>query len=180
MVNSNRFIHSRNVALHCADLCEHFGLDADKGYLAGITHDVCKQLSEEQMIAFAKKDGAAFSELELKKPKLLHGRAAAIFIQEKFGVSDGDVIEAVRYHTMGQRGMGPLAKIVYLSDKIEVARRTVDPALRQLAFGEQNSGMDLDKLFKIILNATVDYLVRGGLSVSDETMILADDAKNSI
>jgi nicotinate-nucleotide adenylyltransferase len=178
-LHANRFIHSRNVALHCADLCDRFGLDADKGYLAGITHDVCKELSEEKMIALAKKDGAAFSDLEQKKIKLLHGRAAAIFIQEQFGVRDEDVIEAVRYHTMGQRDMGPLAKIVYLADKIEVARKTVDPALRQAVFGEQYSDMDLDQLFKIILNATVDYLVRGGLSVSKETMILAHEAAES-
>ncbi|MCL2472513.1 MAG: nicotinate (nicotinamide) nucleotide adenylyltransferase, partial [Treponema sp.] len=39
---AGRFIHSRNTALLSWDLCRRFNLDPQKGYLAGIAHDMCK------------------------------------------------------------------------------------------------------------------------------------------
>jgi nicotinate-nucleotide adenylyltransferase len=162
-LNVRRFLHSRNVALHCADLAGRFGLDADRAYLAGITHDVCKELSDDEMVALAGKDGQPFSELETNKPSLLHGRAAAIFLKEHFSINDPAVLEAVRFHTTGAAGMGPLAKIVYLTDKIEVGRRTVDQKLRELAFGP-NALQNLDELFLIIHKATIEFLEARGLT----------------
>jgi nicotinate-nucleotide adenylyltransferase len=170
MVSVSRFIHSRNVALHSADLAARFGLDAGAAYLAGIAHDMCKEFNKDEMIGLAKKDGAPINELETQKPSLLHGRAAAILIKEKFGIADPDIIEAIRYHTMVKSGMGPLAQIVYLTDKIEVARTTVDPRLRRLAFGTDGASLSLDALFGIVLDATVEWLLARGLTVFDETL----------
>ncbi|MDR3300901.1 MAG: nicotinate (nicotinamide) nucleotide adenylyltransferase, partial [Spirochaetaceae bacterium] len=149
MLNVYRFLHSRNVALHCSDLALRWGLDADTAYLAGITHDMAKDIPDSEMIALAKKDGSPFSPLEIEKPAMLHGRAAAIMLEERFAVKDAAVIEAVRFHTTGIAGMGALAKIVYLADKIEAGRTTVDPKLRELAFGPR-ALTDLDELFEIV------------------------------
>jgi nicotinate-nucleotide adenylyltransferase len=162
-LNVRRFLHSRNVALHCADLAGRFGMDADRAYLAGITHDVCKDLADDEMVALAKKDGQPFSGLETQKPSLLHGRAAAIFLNERLGIDDPELLEAVRLHTTGAPGMGPLAKIVYLTDKIEVGRYTVDQKLRELAFGP-DALQNLDELFSIIHKATIEFLEQHGLT----------------
>jgi nicotinate-nucleotide adenylyltransferase len=170
MINPYRFIHSRNVALHSADLAGRFSLDRESAYLAGITHDICKEFPSGSMIEYALKDGGALSGLERDRPKLLHGRAAAILIQERFGVKDEAVIEAVRFHTAGRVGMGPLAKIVYIADKIEVARTTVNSRLRRLAFGSEGKGLSLDALFRIVLDATVSWLLERGYAVSEETL----------
>ncbi|GMO32583.1 MAG: nicotinate-nucleotide adenylyltransferase [Termitinemataceae bacterium] len=163
ILNQKRFIHSRNTALLSADLCKHFGLDPNAGYLAGITHDVCKDLTDTEMITLAKKDGLPFSELEQKKPSLLHGRAAAIYIQEIFHITDSDIIQAVRYHTFCKSSMCNLAKIIYLTDKIEVGRTTVEGKLRQLAFTEQGAALTLDELFNIVFDATQKYLLDNGM-----------------
>jgi nicotinate-nucleotide adenylyltransferase len=170
MINPYRFIHSRNVALHSADLAGRFGLDRDGAYLAGITHDICKEFPPGKMREYALRDGGALLKLERSKPSLLHGRAAAILIQERFGIKDEAVIEAVRFHTTGRPGMGPLAKIVYIADKIEAARTTVNPRLRRLAFGREGSGLSLDTLFHIVSGATVSWLHERGLEVSEETL----------
>jgi len=162
MVNIYRFIHSRNTALHSADLARRFGLPEDAAYIAGITHDMCKEFSPEEMRSLAKKDGLPFSTLEEEKPQLLHGRAAAVLVQSVFRIEDPGIIEAVRYHTLpNEAGMGPLAKILYLTDKIEVGRSTVDNRLRALAFGP-DALSDLDRLYTIIRKATLEYLERNG------------------
>jgi nicotinate-nucleotide adenylyltransferase len=172
MMNPHRFIHSRNVALHSADLAGRFGLDEDSAYIAGITHDICKEFDRGSMMEYALKDGGALSDLERGKPSLLHGRAAAMLIQERFGINDEAVIEAVRFHTTGASNIGPLAKIVYIADKIETARTTVDPRLRRLVFGGDGKSLSLDTLFSIVLNETVTWLLERGLNVSDETLKL--------
>ncbi|MDR0409055.1 MAG: nicotinate (nicotinamide) nucleotide adenylyltransferase [Spirochaetaceae bacterium] len=170
MMKPSRFIHSRNVALHSTDMAVRYGFDADKAYLAGLTHDICKEFGADEMREYALKDGGALSELENEKPSLLHGRAAAMLIQEKFGIEDGEIIEAVRFHTSGREGMGPLAKIVYIADKIEVARTTVDSRLRRLAFVGENGAISLDALFNTVMTATVEWLMERGLTVADETL----------
>jgi nicotinate-nucleotide adenylyltransferase len=170
MMNPYRFIHSRNVALHSADLAVRYGIDPDRAYIAGITHDICKEFDIDEMTGYALKDGDALSGLEREKPSLLHGRAAAMLIQEKFGIQDAGIIEAVRFHTSGKKGMGAIAKIVYTADKIEAARTTVDPGLRRLAFGSEGGALTLDFLFNTVLHATVEWLLKHGFVVSDETL----------
>jgi nicotinate-nucleotide adenylyltransferase len=170
MMNPYRFIHSRNVALHSADLAVRYGIDPDRAYIAGITHDLCKEFDIDKMTGYALKDGDALSNLEREKPSLLHGRAAAMLIQEKFGIQDAGIIEAVRFHTSGKEGMGAVAKIVYTADKIEAARTTVDPRLRRLAFGSEGGALTLDFLFDTVLHATVEWLLKHGFVVSDETL----------
>jgi len=153
ILSPSRFIHSRSTALMAWDLCRRFGLDCHKGYLAGIAHDMCKSLGEEELIRLAHADGGGLSKLERGKPGLLHARAAAVLLQKKYGIEDRDILEAIRCHTTGKRDMGSLAKTVYIADKIEVSRSGTDPALIKMS-----RNADLDTLFKAVLDYTVAYL----------------------
>jgi nicotinate-nucleotide adenylyltransferase len=163
----DRFLHSRNTALLASELCRRFGLDASKGYLAGIAHDLCKTMDEKRMIDFAQKDGGEISKIEQKKYSLLHGRAAAIYLQEVFRVTDADILEAVKFHTYASESMGALAKIVYISDKIEIGREDVDPKMRDF-----NRYKDLDSLFEFVFKDTVAYLNAKNLVLSEGTLKL--------
>jgi nicotinate-nucleotide adenylyltransferase len=160
-MGAERFQHSRNTALLSWDLCRRFGFDPQKGYLAGIAHDICKDLEDNELIRMARQDGSGISKLEQKKPPLLHGRAAAVYVQRKYGVKDKDILEAIRYHTTGIRDMGPIARIVYIADKIEISREGIDPILRKMS---QES--DLDTLFSEVLSDTVNFLKSRHLDIS--------------
>ena len=161
VLTANRFLHSRNTAVLVWDLCRRFGLDPQKGYLAGIAHDMCKPLGEKELIALARKDGGSFSKLEQKKPGLLHARAAAVLLKKKYGISDREILDAIRYHTTGIWDMGTLAKVVYIADKIEVSRPGISSALR-----EMKETADLDTLFTAVLDNTVAYLRSRELDIS--------------
>jgi nicotinate-nucleotide adenylyltransferase len=169
LLNPVRFLQSRNTALLAFDLCARFGLDPQAGYLAGITHDMCKSCPETDLLRLAEKDGGGISKLERKKPSLLHGRAAAVLLGERFGIADAAVIEAVRLHTVGAEDMGALAKIVYTADKIEVSREQLNPVLRTpWVF------TDLDSLFGAVLDNTVAYLRSRKLDISEGTLGLLE------
>jgi nicotinate-nucleotide adenylyltransferase len=156
-----RFVHSRNTALLAWDLCRRFGLDCRKGYLAGIAHDICKDLEDDELIRLARRDGGSISKLEHVKPGLLHARAAAVLVQRKYGIEDKDILEAIRYHTTGTRDMGLLAKVVYVADKIEISRPDVDEALRKMGDCD-----NLETLFAAVLGNTVSYLKSHHLDIS--------------
>ena len=47
-IKKSRYEHSIRVAEMCARMCRQYGMDARKGYLAGIGHDMCKGCSDEE------------------------------------------------------------------------------------------------------------------------------------
>jgi nicotinate-nucleotide adenylyltransferase len=163
-LSRSRYLHSRGVALLAADLCARFGIDPDYGYLAGIAHDICKELSSDRITALALLDGMPISEVEKEKPSLLHARAAACFLESRFSYRNAGVLEAIRLHTFGASRMGDLAKIIYVADKTEPSRSSVSPRLRQMT-----GKAGLDELFSAAVEDTVRYLRERGKIVSDQT-----------
>jgi nicotinate-nucleotide adenylyltransferase len=145
-------------------LCEKYGEDVKLGKLAGLAHDMCKEMSDDMLILFAKRDGKGLDEIEINKPGLLHGRAAAIKLKEDFGVTNTQVLEAVREHTIGKAGMCNLAKILYAADKIEPKRPQVtEEYLKKL------DGLDFDSFFMFVLKENIAYLDYKGKKVSPAT-----------
>ena len=184
-----RFLHSRHTALLAYDMCRRFksgfksgfkstfGIDPMDGYLAGIAHDLAKQLDPKEMTELAVKDGRPISALEKNKPNLLHGRAAAVLLRERFSIHNKDILEAVALHTMASRDMGPLAKIVYIADKVEVSRSSVVD-LRKLCYDASASeAVELDDIFYEVVKKTVSKLQSRELDLSEETLKLLEKMK---
>jgi nicotinate-nucleotide adenylyltransferase len=167
MLSSGRFLHSRNTALLARDLALHFGLDGGKAYLAGLTHDMCKAFPERELRKLAVRDGGG--KPEKGKSGILHGRAAAVLLRERYGIDDGDVLDAVRFHTTGSGVMGGLAKLVYIADKIEVSREDVSPELREPGRWE-----DPDALFVRVLEDTLGWLKSRRIDISENTRQLLE------
>ena len=58
---------------------------------------------------------------------VLHAFAGAA-VAESLGVSDPDVLSAIRYHTTARRGMSRLEKIIFVADYIGYDRRFPEAA----------------------------------------------------
>lgn len=160
-VSEKRYNHSVRTAEMCRRLCELYGLDGELGYFAGISHDMCKALEPEKLLHLAQKDGEPISELEKAKPALLHGRAAAVKLQQDFDFHEPSVIEAVANHTFGKKNMCALAKVLYAADKIEPGREHVTDSYLERLFV-----LSLDGLVKSILEENIRYLKKKGSAVS--------------
>ena len=167
----DRFLHSRNTALLARDMCRRFGLDPDAGYLAGIAHDLAKQIDNHLMIKLIKKTGYGISSLEKDKPNLLHGKAAAVLLTEKFCINNKDILEAVACHTSGAEDMGPLAKVIYIADKTEVSRN-IDPSVRKMC-----AERSLDDILFAVLEKTIVKLQSRKLDLSEDTIRLLNKIK---
>ena len=163
-VGQSRYEHSVRTAETCAKLCKKYGFDEKTGYLAGISHDMCKKLSPEEMLQIVKEDGKSVSELEKANPSLLHGRAAAVKLQDEFDIHEPEIIEAVANHTFGKKGLCPLGKILYISDKIEPGREHVNDA-----YMKSIKNLSLDELFYKVVSDSKEYLLKKGKKIAPET-----------
>ena len=163
-VSEKRYEHSVRTAKMCKTLCSLYGLNESKGFFAGISHDMCKGMTKDDLLFLVKKDRKDISEFERDNPSLLHGRAAAVLLEEKFGFHDADVIEAVANHTFGKRGMCALAKILYVADKIEPGREYVTKSYLKGLYR-----LSLDALVKTVLQENIAYLHKRGRKAAPES-----------
>lgn len=141
-LSKKRYTHSLNVAHEAQRLAELYGEDPEKAYFAGLMHDVCKELPAEEQEELVRASSFAVSKEELVTKPVWHGIAGAYFLQVRMGVTDPDVLNAVRYHTVGRAGMTRLEEIVYLADLIS-EDRTYDGVeqMRQLCLTSINVAM---------------------------------------
>ena len=141
-----RYIHSLNVADSARELAERYGYDTEKAYFAGLVHDIMKNASEEEQLQIMEKGGIILSRTEKNNPKLWHAMAGEAYLRTEMGITDNDILSAVRYHTTGRAGMSLLDKIVYIADYISVERDYPDAdVMRELS----KKGLDEAALYAL-------------------------------
>ena len=122
-LSENRYIHSLSVAKKAKELAEIYNEDVDEAYLAGLLHDNAKELSDEEMLKEAKRFNLNVDEIEKRVPALLHGRVGAAIAKEKYNINER-IYNAIAFHTLTDKNMDTLAKIIYVADKIEDNRES--------------------------------------------------------
>ena len=141
-LSQKRFTHSLNVAEECRKLALKYGEDPDKAYFAGLLHDICKELPDDEQKSLVVESGFAVCREELETRSLWHGIAGAYFVKKEFGVEDIDILNAIRFHTVGRAGMSRLEEIVYMGDLISAERDYKDvDKMRKLAYNNLNEAM---------------------------------------
>ena len=153
-LDPKRYEHTLGVSFTAAALAMAHDYDITDAEMAGLLHDCAKHFPESVLISKCRKHGIYLSEEELKSPAVIHAIYGAYLAEHKYGISDREVINSIRYHTTGRAGMSKLEKIIYLADYIEPTRSSSEilPEVRRLAF------TDLDLCMYKILGSTVEYL----------------------
>ena len=142
-LSQKRYIHSKNVSDASVMLAKKFGgTDVETARFAGLVHDICKEEPEDVQYTLMMQSSMDVCMEERKAFKVWHGIAGAELLRTKFGVTDEDVLHAVRFHTVGRAGMSNLEKIVYLADMISAERDYPDvDVMREKAAESLNAGM---------------------------------------
>lgn len=169
-----RYSHSLSTARTCRQLALRFGYDEKLAFLIGLVHDVAREYSDSDLIAWSYKDGMPVGPLYKASPMLLHGRAGAMVLKEKFGIEDHEILDAVRSHTTGTAGMSPLAKILFVADYIEPERKHITPG-----FLKSLEGKDLDSMVYAVLMGTLNHLASMGKSVAPEALDLKQELERA-
>ncbi len=142
-LSGKRFQHSLNVADEAKKLAEKFDYpDPEKAYLAGLLHDICKEIPKDEQLEMVKKSAMNVTDVERETPALYHAVAGAYYSEKVLNVHDDDMLNAVRYHTVGRAGMSRLEEIIYLADLISADRNYKDVnKMRKLAYQSLGKAM---------------------------------------
>lgn len=116
MLSEKRYYHTRCVAKQAALLAKRYGCDENKAQAAGWLHDICKEMPRDEQLQWASKFGIIFDSIQEMQPNTWHGLAACGFIKTQLGISDIEMLDAVRYHTTARARMTKLDEVVYLAD----------------------------------------------------------------
>lgn len=113
-----RFHHSLCVAQCAAKLAKRYGADEEKAMVAGILHDAMKEATPQEQLEVIEKAGMVISDFEKSQLKFYHQISGCAFAKSELGITDEEILGAIRYHTTGKQDMSLLEEIVYLADFI--------------------------------------------------------------
>ena len=165
-LSKKRFTHSLNVADEARKLAEHYGYyDSDTAYLAGLLHDVCKEIPSEAQLELVMKSDRNVTEAEIKSPPLHHAIAGAYYAETVFGFSDEDFLNSIRYHTVGRGDMSRLEEIVYLADLVSAERNYKDvDKMRKVCY------QSIDKAMLEALVFSIESVIKKGTLIPLHTI----------
>lgn len=154
-----RWRHTEGVMETAVSLAHRYGEDPGRAELAAIIHDVAKFWPIERQ-GNAIRDHALDQEVLGYDKELWHAIVGAWVAERDFDVRDAGVLDAIRYHTSGRRGMSKLEKIIWLADYIEPGRDFpgVD-AIRAL------SEEHLEKAVLAGMDGTIGFLIAKGVRI---------------
>lgn len=150
-LTEKRFLHSLAVMDMCEKLAEKYNCDEKKAKLVGLVHDMAKEMTDEEMLNYIRKNNIPISETEKNIPQILHGKIAANLAKKKYDFDD-EMCDAIKYHTTGKENMTILQKVLFVSDKIDETRKYEGvEELRKLAFEDLDEAIikNIDETLKI-------------------------------
>lgn len=164
-LSDKRFQHCLRVEQMAVDLAQRHGANIERASIAGVLHDYAKEEEEETLLSFSNHPDYR-SEWIREGNAMWHGPLAAMLAQRDFGLRDDEIYWAVFNHTPGSIIWTDTAKLVFLADYLEPARKfpNVDKG-RKLA----QESLDLAVDFKFKNNLT--YLIGAGRAVSPESVV---------
>lgn len=160
-----RFAHTLSVAATARRLALRHGLDAEKAEIAGLLHDCAKCMPLEAMQRLVRENGLTQDEGLLESRALLHAVAGEYVARTEYGVTDPDILSAIRHHTTGAPGMSRLDMAVWLADTIEPTREPF-PGLDELRALAEDS---LERAMAFSLEGTLRHVRRKGHAVHHAT-----------
>ena len=164
-LKESRYNHTLGVCEIALELAELNGVSKEKAEIAALAHDVAKNLSKEEMKKIIKDNNIILSNVEKENMNLWHSIIAPIVAEEKLGITDEDILDAVRWHTTGKEDMSVLTKIIYIADMIEPGRSF--PGLEDI---RKETFEDLDKGVYTGLTHSIQFLLSKNLLIDENTI----------
>jgi len=167
-LSPKRWEHTLRVAEYTAHLARRFGLDETKAMTAALLHDGCKEYSDAELRVEAQKAGFPLDDFMVQHIGLLHGPVAALWADREGLCRDSDVLEAIFCHSSGAPGVGSLAMILYIADKIEPGRPSTKHRddLRLLV-----ENVSLSRATMAVIDNSLSFLIAHQEAIAPQTFL---------
>jgi predicted HD superfamily hydrolase involved in NAD metabolism len=168
-LTEHRFQHTLGVTDTAIILAKQYGVDEKKAELAAIFHDYAKFRPKDEMREIIVTQGMP-KDLLKYNTELWHAPVGAYLAEHEAGITDQEVLGAIRYHTSGRTGMTTLEKVIYLADYIEPGRHFPGvEEVRELAKLNLNTA-----LIKAVQN-TIIFLLKKNQAIYPDTFHTYND-----
>lgn len=165
VANEKRRAHVGRVVALLNDWSQKMSLRADEAAAwrdAGWWHDALRDADERTLRAMTGEMHAPVG--------LLHGPAAALRL-EAHGEPRLDVLEAVRWHTVGNAAWTRTGKALYMADFLEPGRTFMQA---DRAFLARLVPTAFDEVFRSVVRMRLEWALREGKGFAKETVALWD------
>ena len=132
---------------------------------AGAWHDALRDADEATLRADTGEHTRPFG--------MLHGPAAAIRLAAE-GESRQDVLDAIRWHTVGQPNWARLGRALYMADFLEPGRAFMQADRSFLASGVP---LAFDQVFRQVVRMRLEWAIREGKGLAPETVALWEQVR---
>ena len=159
-LDKRRFLHTLGVAHVALVLAELNGVNSEKAATAALLHDCAKQMKKEAMIELLASNSDMVEPRDFDFPSVLHAPAGAILARSQFGITDGEVLEAIRHHPTGKDNPSPLLMVLMAADYTEPGRCHDDVEMsRALVRTDLRAGL------KLILTSKIKHVQSRGSKI---------------
>lgn len=169
-----RYIHTIGVTDTAITLAKQYGADEKKAEIAGIFHDYAKYRPKQEMIDIINEEDLP-KDLLMYSSELWHAPVGAILVKKEIGITDEDILRAIRSHTTGRARMTTLEKVIMLADYIEPNRSFpgVDD-VRELA------KLELNKALIVSIQNTIQFLLNKNELIYPKTIETYNDLQRNL
>ncbi|KKO51260.1 bis(5'-nucleosyl)-tetraphosphatase (symmetrical) YqeK [Paenibacillus sp. DMB20] len=164
-----RWIHTQGVMDAAVKLAKQYGADPVKADLAAILHDVAKYWPV-QRLRDVLSENRLNDELLQHEKQLWHAEVGAFVAEKDYGITDPEILDAIRFHTSGRVGMTLLDKVVCLADYIEPGRDF--PGVHNI---RELANHSLDKALAAGFDSTISFLVSRRQIIYPLTVLARND-----
>ncbi len=150
--NDFRKEHTLSVVKVAVNMARKYEANIHKVKLAGLLHDYARNYENKKLLEIVEKNNIKIDKWEKEIPDLLHSPVGAFLAKNEFEVKDEEILNAIRYHTIGRPEMTLLEKIIFVADVIEPKRNFPGVDLMR-----EKIEVDLDKAVILVCDFTIKY-----------------------
>ena len=169
-LDEKRYSHTKRVVKKAKQLAKLYNAPIDKVKIGAYLHDIAKFYKVEDMAELVGNKYPEVNREVYRNGQILHGFAAAEIAEKELGIEDEEILDAVRYHTVGKENMSLTAKIVYLADAIEDERDWLG-VVKARTLAEKN----IDTAIIYELDKKIEYLIKKGSLIHPNTLAFRND-----
>lgn len=147
-LSEQRYAHTIRVLTTAIKIATNLEVDLEALKIACITHDMTKEdmsWTEDMMREIGIND-----EQIIAQTHVWHGFTSAYRLKNEFGIKNEQILDAVRYHTIGSPDFDLVGKVLYIADYIEPNRKQA----RNFNIANEN---ELNEFLLTIVKEKIDY-----------------------
>lgn len=140
-VSKELFKHCKSTVLYALKLADRLDLDYEEVFLAALLHDCAKERNNNDK---------RFKEYP---QKIVHQFYGAEIAQKEYGITNSNILEAIKFHTTGKRDMTLLGRLIFCADMLEPNRQFDNVEYLRKIIEE-----DFEEGFKACVRVSIDKI----------------------